>query len=355
MNDKNRKLTYILASAALCTALFAGCGNERNKEEMAYREAGIESMQKGDYESAAEAFDNSLQMHIGKITQTQIDTCYYKAAALYASGDKQGALETYNALVEYNPENADVYYMRGCLNLQTGEKEQALEDFSNAILYNPNEYELYVNIYQNLSAYNLKEDGETYLNKAFDIKGNEAANFAWRGRIYYLLGQYDNAEVELTTAIDKKHTQANLYLAQVYEARGESQKAENFYHMYVASGAADAAAMNALAEIEIEKGNYTEALSYIEQGLAMEEVPNEKELMKNEIVASEYAGDFVRAWETMKEYIKSYPEDEAAQREYIFLKYRQPYGAETEDSTEDTTQIPETETSETEVLEEPTE
>ena len=46
--------------------------------------------------------------------------------------------------------------------------------------------------YTHLSAYDMTEKGEEYLNKAFDIKGNSAGDYAWRGRIYYYLGQYDN-------------------------------------------------------------------------------------------------------------------------------------------------------------------
>lgn len=320
---KNLKLIHIVTAAALSAILLSGCTNERLEDELAFRDIGISDMQKGDYEGAIIAFGSALAMCNGEITDTEIDICYYKAAALYASGDVDGALETYQALIDYNEKDGNAYYLKGCLSLQKGDAETAVSDFSNAVKYNGDDFQLYIGIYENLTAHNMKEQGEEYLNKAFDIKGNSAENLAFRGRIYYLLGQYENAEKELTAAIEKESKEANLTLAQVYEAQGNMEQAEKYYQAYTASGAADSVAMNALAEIEIGKGNYAAALDYIRQGLAMENVTNRAELLSNQIVACEYTGDFATAWEVVQEYITLCPEDAAAQREYIFLKNRQ--------------------------------
>lgn len=54
--------------------------------------------------------------------------------------------------------------------------------------------------------------------------------------------------------------------------------------------------MNALAEIQMEKGNYEAALEDIRQGLAMDNVTNQQELLSNQIIAYEYSGDFSSAW-----------------------------------------------------------
>ena len=189
--------------------------------------------------------------------------------------------------------------------------------------YNPDDYELYVGIYENLAANNMTDEGEEYLNRAFDIKGNSAENLTWRGRIYYLLGQYANAVKELEEAVKKDSAKANLYLAQVYEAEEDSANAEKYYQAYVDSGTADSVAMNALAEIQMGKGNYEAALEDIRQGLAMDNVTNQQELLSNQIIAYEYSGDFTSAWDVVQQYVSLYPDDEAAQREYIFLKNRQ--------------------------------
>lgn len=320
---KKHRLPYMVAGAVLFAALFTGCTNERLEDELDFRKIGINSMQSGDYEGAVAAFNSALSQCVGKITDTELDICYYKAAAQYAGGDIEGALATYQAMIDYDEENGNAYYLHGCLSLKQQDTDTAKKDFANAVKYNPDDYELYVGIYENLAGNNMTEEGEEYLNKAFDIKGNSAENLTWRGRIYYLLGQYDNAVKELEGAVKKDSAKANLYLAQVYEAEEDSANAEKYYQAYVDSGTADSVAMNALAEIQMEKGNYEAALEDIRQGLAMDNVTNQQELLSNQIIAYEYSGDFTSAWDVVQQYVSLYSDDEAAQREYIFLKNRQ--------------------------------
>ena len=320
MNKK--KLTYITALTMLSLTLITGCTNERRENQTAYRQIGINAMESGDYAGAVDAFNSALGQCIGKITENELDICYYKAAAQYASGDSEGAVATYTAIIDYDKKAADAYYLRGCVYLKQGNTESAVSDFDAAVQYNSDDYELYVNIYENLLAYDMTEKGEEYLNKAFDIKGNSAEDYAWRGRIYYYLGQYDNAMTELNSALDKESVIANLYIAQVYEAQGDSENAEVYYQNYVNSGAADPEAMNSLGEIEMAKGNYSGALTYLQQGIAMENVTNRRELMQNLIICYEYTFDFNSAWNIVQEYVQAYPDDASAQREYIFLKNR---------------------------------
>lgn len=322
---RNRRIQIgtLAVATVLAATLFTGCTDERLEDELSYRQIGINCMQAGDYEGAVAAFDSALSYCVGEITETEIDICYYKAAARFASGDTQGALETYDAMIAYDKKNADAYYLRGCLMLQMGDAVKAQEDFANAVTYRAEDYDLYINIYENLSAYNLQAEGEEYLNKAFSIKGNSAEHLANRGKIYFLLGQNENAITELTAAIDAGSIDANFTIAQVYENAGDSETAETYYKAYVDAGTADAETMNALAKIEMAKLNYPAALEYINQGLAMENVTNKRELMQNQIICLEYTGDFTGAWNVIQEYVALYPEDMDAQREYIFLKNRQ--------------------------------
>ena len=319
---KLQNMKVLSMAAVLSVTLLAGCANERLEDELSYRQVGINCMAEGDYEKAVKAFENALKQHIGDVTETELDICFYKAAAQFASGNTDGALETYNALLDYDSQNANAYYLRGTLLLSQGDSENALKDYKEAVKYNAKDYELYVNIYENLAAHNLTEDGENYLNQAFSIKEDDAESLTWRGRIYYLLGEYDNAKTELEAAVAKESTLANLYLAKVYDETGDSEKASTLYQTYLASGTADSETMNALGEIELEKNNYEAAISYFEQGLAMETVTDRQELMANSILAYEYAGEFGKAYETAQEYVKDYPGDADVQRECTFLSTR---------------------------------
>ena len=114
---KKHRLPYMVAGAVLFAALFTGCTNERLEDELDFRKIGINSMQSGDYEGAVAAFNSALSQCVGKITDTELDICYYKAAAQYAGGDIEGALATYQAMIDYDEENGNAYYLHGCLSL----------------------------------------------------------------------------------------------------------------------------------------------------------------------------------------------------------------------------------------------
>lgn len=157
--NKN-KFTYITALTLLSFTLMTGCTNERKENQTAYRQIGINAMENGDYAGAVDAFNSALGQCIGKITENELDICYYKAAAQYAGGDSAGAVDTYTAIIDYDKKAADAYYLRGCVYLKQGNTEGAVSDFDEAVKNNSSDYELYVNIYENLSAYDMTEKGE---------------------------------------------------------------------------------------------------------------------------------------------------------------------------------------------------
>lgn len=122
---KKHRLPYMVAGAVLFAALFTGCTNERLEDELDFRKIGINSMQSGDYEGAVAAFNSALSQCVGKITDTELDICYYKAAAQYAGGDIEGALATYQAMIDYDEENGNAYYLHGCLSLKQQDTDTA--------------------------------------------------------------------------------------------------------------------------------------------------------------------------------------------------------------------------------------
>ena len=83
-----------------------------------------------------------------------------------------------------------------------------------------------------------------------------------------------------------------------------------------------AEALALLGNMEIKAGNYDKALEYYQEGIKKEDDTAMQDLLKGEIVALEYTGDFSSAKEKMTEYLAKYPTDQAALREQTFLQTR---------------------------------
>ena len=312
---------FIAVVAGVC--LLSGCSKKAEENKALFREAGIACMEQADYAGAIEAFDTALKQKIGTVDADDIDICYYKAAAQNANDDIEGALTTYNAIIDFLPKEADAYYLRGCIYVKKGETENAQEDFSKAITYNPKDYELYIHIYENLSGAGDEDSAKEFLNMAFSIKGNAVSDMEYRGRIYCLLGEYENAIAELEAAKEQGSVTANLYLAQVYTAMGDAEGAEACYAAYFEQNEADSESLCRAGAFLLKERRYAEAITYLEQGLACDGAAEKQELMRNLVIAYEYNGNFDKAWELVQNYVTLYPNDEEAQTEYIFLKNRQ--------------------------------
>jgi tetratricopeptide (TPR) repeat protein len=314
------KKRIILAAAAVALCLSA-CGTDSDKEQQAYRQYGITCMESGNYEEAVQAFQNALDQSIGRVGETELDICFYKAQAQALGGDEEAAMETYNAVIDYNGD-ARAYYLRGNLYFDQGNQEQALADYQQAVEKGSDDYELYLGIYESMSSHDMAEDAQKYLNQALDIKGDKTEDLLYKGRISTLLGDYTGAEKYLTQAKEKKEPLAYYYLGLNYEAQGDAEKAEACIREFLDSGEATSYDFYNLGVAELADKDYESALTYFEAGLALKEVPNKQELMKSAISAYEYSGDFASAKTMLEDYLALYPSDEEAQRESTFLETR---------------------------------
>ncbi|MCC8168259.1 MAG: tetratricopeptide repeat protein [Clostridiales bacterium] len=331
----SNRLDRIVCIAAIAVLLLCGCGADTQAKEE-YRTYGIACLNDGDYEAAIEAFGNALDESVGRVSELDLDICYYKAEAQYLNGDYEDALETYTAIINYNGD-ARAYYLRGCLYYATGvenEAGQGAQDFDAALDADPDNYELYIGIYEALTSVetvdgisvavvNLTdEEIEGYLRTALEIKGSDAEDYMYRGRIYYMLGEFDNALDYLEEAAEKGETEAYYYLTMVYEAKGDSELADAAFDNYINSDNLDALGLYEIGVTQMENGEYEAAISCFTLGLAQTECDCEQELRRGMIFAYEYMGDFETAKEWAADYVQEYPDDEDMAKEYTFLTTR---------------------------------
>ncbi len=318
-----KRILILLAVGLMGSVGLAGCQNKEAQEnQKAYRQLGINKMEEGSYEEAAESFQKALDQSEAVVGDMEIDICYYKAAAQYKAGDAKGALTTCKALVDYDKGNYKAYYLRGCIYQMEEERERAMKDYRKAFETSGNDFSLYVAVYENLKNAGWDSEAGEVLEAASGLKADKPEEHRELGRIYLLQEDYESARKELDQAINQKDVKALLYMAQAYEAEGDTAQADALYESYISQNNSDVSTLAAMGDAQMRAGKYKEALGFYQQALSVENPPNEQQLRRNEIIACEQMLDFEAAKEKMVAYRKDFPEDTDAEREYIFLQTR---------------------------------
>ena len=199
--------------------------------------------------------------------------------------------------------------------------EEAQADFDAAAALNPDSYDLYLDIYECYRERNLSGLGSEYLQSALAIQGEDTEHYYNRGRIYYYLENYEEAQRKLTGPVEAEYEPAMYLMGRVYLALQDYVHAQGVYHRIEEKSGKSTSACNGLALCALSSGDYDMALSYIAEGLSLDS-GDKQELYFNEIVAYEKKQDFATAKAKAKEYMQKYPADESGAREWVFLSTR---------------------------------
>lgn len=290
--------------------------------ELIYRGRGIAYLGLAQYEEAEEAFERSLENATGA-GDLEYDINYYLAAVYAKAGKTDEAIEVYSAITALRPEEKDAYFNRGVLELQKENLEKAKTDFDKALEIAPKDYGLYTDISKSLMDAGEQETAQSYLQRALESGDKDMGDFD-KGCLYYYLQDYQNARDCLERAKEKQaDPETILYLGKTFEALGDYNYAASVYANYLATDAAQPGLQNQLGICYLSMEKYEEALAAFEAGLAVEENNTCLQALKfNEMVAYEYLGQFDKASVLMQTYLKTYPDDAEAVREYRFLKTR---------------------------------
>lgn len=346
---KNGRCIFAL-SCLMLAGMLAGCGGAGEKtaegmqhvQELNYQEAlasfeaaaeagenarliirgqGIAYMGLADYENAIGCFEEALRSGDGFVESMDYDLNYYLAAAYVKSGQPAEAEKVYDAILALKSGEEDAYFLRGSVRLAQNDFEGAKADFDKVVSMDSANYDRLIEIYQALEHYGYKDVGREYLDNAMQTAGGRMNNYD-SGRMYYYLGDYQQACVALEKAREKGDADSYLYLGKAYEATGDYNYASSVYNSWLTKDTTSAAIYNQLGLCEMAMGNYKQALDAFQAGMQIENNPLMQTLAFNEIVAYEYLENYQQARTLMDNYIKNYPDDEQARREQQFLSTR---------------------------------
>ncbi len=286
------------------------------------RGRGIACMGLTDYESAAKYLLECLMLSNGIVEDMDYDVNYYLAAAYQKSGKYADAEAVYDAILALRPAETDAYYLRGNARLQQGNYQGAREDFDQIVKLEPDNYKRLIQIYEVLSAEGYKNMGVEYLEAALEKKSGKMTAFD-EGLIYYYLGDFEQAQINLEKAKSTGEADAYLYLGMAYEATGDYNYAiTNVYTSYLGKNDGNAEIYNQLGLCYMKQEEYTLALEAFQNAMKIENNGMMQTLQFNEIIAYEYLGEYTQAAVLLDNYLKTYPDDEVAKREYDFLSTR---------------------------------
>lgn len=301
---------------------YLNAANEDNADErLINRGLGLAYMGMSQYEEAISCFENALKLSDGRLREIDFDINYYLATAYYRNGQAKEAISTYDAILALRPKEKEAYYLRGCVKLYGGDYENAKEDFESAISLDTQDYDRLIQIYIVLVDNGYREVGREYLSQAIAENENSMSKYDL-GRMYYYLEDYENAKAYLLQVKISSDYEAALYLGRTYEALGDYNYASSIYNDYTLIDQTKAEIYNQLGLCYMQMGEYESALTAFQTAMNIENNEMMQSLKFNEIVAYEYMKDYKAAAALMNDYLKTYPDDEIAQREYKFLKTR---------------------------------
>ncbi len=314
--------------------MLTSCGGKDVETQNEVKELSIAALKDGKYEEALAGFDEALGYAGGRVTAREIDICYYKAVAQYRLDDVAGACETLDNVIAYDEKNADAYYLRGSIYLSEGEYDKALADYRSSIAASPGDYERVIQVFSDLNANGQRESGLSIVSAALSSIGDTDEDQLWRGRLYIILEQYDNAMESLTKSSGAGFAEADVYLGQVLVQQGDRDGAIQKLSAYVLSDAPTAEGLATAGEQYMQLEEYESANDCFEKAIAYYNTEDEKEkpkdlsqetyrrLLGDRVAACEFMGEWDEALAHAREYIGLYPQDERMLKEIKFLASR---------------------------------
>lgn len=352
MRIDNFKIKNMIAPFVMAAVLLSGCGAG---ERVSYTKQGMDAVEALEYEEALTYFESALEheedvrtlyrgmglaymgltryedaivyleaaLHEsgGRVEDMDFDINYYLATAYYKNGRPQDAVKAYDAILALRPKEKDAYYLRGYVKLSQNDFEGAQADFDAAVAQDSRDYDQMIRIYTALEEYGYKDAGMVYLQNVMTANEKSISDYDM-GRMCYYMGDYENARDYLSRLETAKDYGAALYLGRTYEALGDYNYASGIYAGYVENDQSKAEIYNQLGLCRMRMKEYSQALEAFQAAMNIEDNGMMQTLKFNEIVAYEYMEDYKTAATLMNSYLRSYPDDETAKREYEFLKTR---------------------------------
>ena len=174
---------------------FTASVNNGVKPAVSYRGIGICQLRLGNYDDAITAFTSALGEE--KVNKSMARDLYlYRATARLQAGYLDDAMADCQVLAQNYEMDADAWFLTGKVALEMDVYDEAASDFEQAY-GEDSSYDRAIQIYETYLDKDMEADGTRYLEAVLSTDAKGAEDLCSRGRIYYYMGDYTNAQKEL--------------------------------------------------------------------------------------------------------------------------------------------------------------
>lgn len=274
------------------------------------------------YDKAIENCNKALE--IKQVDNLNEKIRFLLAASYQANGDYDNAQKVYADIIKADKKNTKAYTSRASLYTKMKDYDAAAKDYTKAMDIDEECDDAYFGLY---NVYNLQGDKEAavnILNKLIDMDSDDKKHDIASGKAYYYLEEYDNALSAFKKAVKDGSDEALYYTGLTYVAKSDYNSAKKQFKEYISNenSAKNPDAYIQISNCLIEVQDYEQALNYVNKGLALGTTTAERSLLKNSVIIYEKMGQYKKALNAAKKYVKSYPDDKSMRRELSFIKTR---------------------------------
>ncbi len=233
----------------------------------AYR-AAIRAFEQGDWANTV-----SLLQQAVSVEPNSPDFYYYMGEAQRLLGNYQEAVTSYNRALEANPEFAPAYLGRGLVYEKINPQADIEGELNYAIQYDPSYVDAYLNRARVRIAHNNPSGAMDDLLAVDRLFPNNPIMYILLAQTYLELNDPATAlqDAQVGYNLDITSLPAYLTLAKVYLAMNNSKSTLQYINTYLSYVGNDANGWAIKAQADFQLGNFADALSDCQQGLAADQ------------------------------------------------------------------------------------
>lgn len=231
----------------------------------------IAALQLGNYEQAIRDSSQYLTSG-GKSTEAY----QIRGNAFGKQGKILEAIDDFSTAIRHEPDNALYWTSRGSLRVTIDQAEQGLEDLEMAAKLGRRTPGVYFDRGTALRQLGRNEEAYESYTQALSLKPGYRIALLERGLILECLGKDIEAVKDYSELIrnNPQDNEARLYRAWVYAELGELSSSEEDLHWIINKGGNKVAAFIQLSNVQLRKGNVSDAIKANEHALKLAEESN---------------------------------------------------------------------------------